>query len=279
MNPKLTKTLLLAAAALLGVIAASLGGFTASPATARPDNIFSLIAPPFVTTAHAQGEAPLGGSFPDDEVGIAGYFNAGVAIDLNDVVGLFTTIEDQTADYILGSMTVPGYGSNDDIHVYIHTSGWVMIYYRNSEPTSKIFDNLAYGNGLSSPVVTRCEPVGDNIAVAIGIASPVLSYYHFSFPNANTMMLIADGDGDTGGVDDNFEVQIPGTNTYFERSWWAYRFDFYVNGVFIGGGSSGWYKGTLTSAQLPADTLHSISMDSSNTSASNAGLVLIYLEP
>lgn len=258
------------------LVASVVAGGKGQAQAGQPDSVFALSAPPFVNVAYGQeGESPLGGGFPDDEVGIAGYFNAGVTIDLADVVGLYTTIEDQTSDYILGSMSVPGYSTNWDVHVYVHTSGWVMIYYRNNEPTSMIFDTVAYGNGISQPVLTKFQPVRDNLASAIGIAPPTLTYYHFAFPNANTMMLIADGAG--FGGDDSFQIEIPSTNTYYERSWWSDDSYFHINDVYIGGGY-GLYYDDLTSTQLPSDMLHLIFQDNVS-SGSNSGIVLIYLEP
>ena len=126
------------------------GGRLARPA--EPDNAYALKAPPFLGVAYAQGAAPEAAlaSIFDGEAGIAAYFQSPGSINLAAVAPLYRTIETQTAQYIIGSMAVPDYPESEDVHLYIHTNGWVMAYYLKADPVGKIFDWRQYTGGRRS---------------------------------------------------------------------------------------------------------------------------------
>lgn len=240
----------------------------------NPGGVFNLVAPPFVSTAYAADETPPGilTDFPDDEVGIAAYFNAGQTIDLDDVVGLYRVIETQTADYILGSVPVSGYNEQHDVHLYVHTSGWVMVYLRDTVVVARIFDWVAYNYGAVIP--TKFDSVGTDVATTIGIAPPTLTYYHFSYPNANRLMLVADGD--TGCCDD-FQIELPGTFTYFHRSASTWDAEMRLNGVTIIGDNGSFAQTAIDPADMPPDVLHSFYLVEGGET--EGGVALVYLEP
>ena len=81
---------------------------------------------------------------------------------------------------------LPGVGRR---HLYVHTSGWVMAYYLKSDPVGKIFDWQRYTGGATSRrrVKTSCVVVSQ-----IGIAQPTMTFYHFQYPNATHMLMVAD---------------------------------------------------------------------------------------
>lgn len=255
----------------------------------QPDGQIALNAPPFIRTAHAEGDAI--NSFADDEAGIAAYFDAGMTINLNDVDQLYRTIETQTSTYILGSMPLTDYDEDHDVHMYISTDGWVMAYYRNTEPTSKIFDWRHYDGSANLP--NKLSLGLDIVAAEIGaVATP--DYYHFNYPNATDLMLIAERTV-TNNPDD-FEINIPPTFSYYERSWslasnanttnekaW-----YYLNGTEIAAITSGngflwnYLDDTFSAVQVPPDTLHTISLETRYFDAGESaygGLALVYQVP
>jgi len=253
-----------------------------------PNGVIALQAPPFINIAHADDSAI--NNFADDEAGIAAYFDAGMTINLNDVDQLYRTIETQTATYILGSMPLTDYAEDHDVHMYISTDGWVMAYYRDTEPTSKIFDWRHYDGSANLP--NKLALGLDIVAAQIGaIANP--SYYHFRYPNATDMMLIAEW-RDTAGTD-TFDVGIPSDFSYYERSWAlsnntgstaaAYTSRYLLDGSVIATVSDGWQfaEGTLSVAQLAPDTLHTVTLEFTYPFAgvrtSFAGLALVYRVP
>jgi hypothetical protein len=255
------------------------------------NGVFSLIAPSFAGTAYADGEPnALLNDFPDDEVGIAAYINSGQTIDLDDVEDIYRTIETHTSEYILGSVGVTDYNEDHDVHVYINTNGWIMAYYRETEPVGKILDWRHYDGGTSIP--TKLDQVLDDASAAAGLPSLASTYYHFAWPNANRLMLIAERGG--GIASHTFDVTIPGTFTYYERSWSVAvtannsceSATYLLDGDTIAtvcGNSSLWEyeQGKFTSSELSVNDLHTVTIATNHLDAGEygfGGLALIYLE-
>ncbi len=262
---------------------------SAAQSTQASNGAIALQAPPFINIAHAEDSAI--NNFADNEAGIAAYFDAEMVINLDDVDQLFRTIETQTSTYILGSLPLTDYDEDHDVHMYISTDGWVMAYYRDTEPTSKIFDWRHYDGSANLP--NKLALGLDIVAAQIGaIANP--SYYHFRYPNATDMMLIAEWREITGGID-SFDVNIPSGFSYYERSWAlskytaqsTYTSRYLLDGSVIATVSEGnWQfaEGTLSAAQLAPDVLHTVALDFSNPTnttgrAGYAGLALVYRVP
>lgn len=178
-------------------------------------NALILKAPPFTGVAGAKGAEAATLSFLDNEAGISAYFKSATPITLNDVRSLFRTIETETADYILGSIPVPNYPETEDTHVYIHKDGWVLAYYLKADPVGKIFDWKSY-NGVTINT-TKLRNVLVAVASGAGSPFPGATYYHFHFPNATKIMLIAEAQ--LNSRDDSFDINLPGTFAFYERSW------------------------------------------------------------
>lgn len=218
---KLRKGLLLVPLALLVLLALSMAHnfVVAGPSANNQDDVFALQAPSFVNTAHA---ASINGL---NDVGIAAYIDTGETIDLADVRGTYEVIEDETATYIIGSVAVPEYGDQQDeafhTHVYVSVDGWLLAYYMDSDPASKIVDWKDYVNSSGGSMPTLFEKVLAKVASDAGVAYDPPTYYDFRFPNATHMMLI--GDFTEPNNYDQFSVELPSANTYYETSWGLYR--------------------------------------------------------
>lgn len=184
----------------------------------NPDAQLTLQAPAFVSSAYASdlNQTP---TFPSD-IGISAYFKAPNAITINNRLrGIYRTIEDQTDDYIVGSVAIEGYDTLDDVHVYIHKDGWVLAFYRSDEPASKIIDWKGYTAG-SNAVPNKLTKALATAAGAAGVGVPAQpSYYHFQYPEANRMTIAlqsAEGSGDVG----RFTLRLPSDGfVYFETSY------------------------------------------------------------
>ncbi len=254
------------------------------------ETVFSLVVPPSINIARAETNDI--GQILDQEAGISAYFQAPFAIDLNDVVGLYTTIEDQTPDYIIGSMPVPGYPETEDVHAYVHVNGWVLVYYFNTEPAGKIFNWFPY-NGIQIET-TRLEDVLQVIASAIGSPFPGATYYDFRYPNATNMMLIADAT--YAGQNDSYQVNLPSSNGYFHRSWSFFSDGtngcsgyapgrYFIDGVELEefdvcGDVVNYSDGELQASSMPPNTYidFSITLNGWGEKAFG-GLVIIYYQP
>lgn len=247
---------------------------SATPASAG--RTLALEAPRFLAIAHAAEQSP--NAFPVDEAGIAAYFNANQPITLANVRDVFRTIEVETQDYIIGSVAVPDYPESEDVHVYVHRTGWLMAYYLAADPVAKVFDWRAY-NGSS--IGTKIEKILTIVASEAGVPFPGATFYDFRYPNANRLMLV----GETWEDGNNFTVRVPGSFAFHERSWGVYASyrgaTWKLNGTTIGTACSGCTsQGVLTAAQLLPDITHVIEIahDPYNSTASG-GLALVYRVP
>ena len=206
------------------------------------------------------------GSRLDDEAGIAAYYDAGQTINLSRVVNSFRTREIATDDYIIGSVAIPGYLEHSDAHVYVHRSGWILAYYPHTTPVSKIVDVVG-----ATITTTKLEKAIVVLADAAGLSLSNVKYYHFGYPNATHMMLIAEDDANGN----DFTVQLPATFNYFERSWAVRR----VHCGCLTGVAFGTFKldgvdnpnvvfdepyigmyGLINGSQLATDTTHTIAI-------------------
>ncbi|NJL06162.1 MAG: hypothetical protein HC911_14910 [Chloroflexaceae bacterium] len=189
--------------------------FAAPPA---PDAHLALQAPSFVTAAYASDVAQTP-TFPAD-IGISAYFNAPNGITINNRLrGIYRTIEDQTDDYIVGSVPIEGYGTSEDVHVYIHKDGWVLAYYRSAEPASKIVDWVGYQAG-SNAVPNKLTKALATAAGGAGVGVPAQpSYYHFQYPEANRMT-IAVHSANNANRTREFTMRLPSDGfDYYETSY------------------------------------------------------------
>jgi hypothetical protein len=212
----------------------------------------------------------------EDEAGISCYYQASSSITLDDVRDAYRTIEVEKSDYMIGSIAVSDYPESEDVHVYVHTDGWVVAYYLAADPVGKIFDWHAY-DGTSIP--TKLENTIAVVAGEAGVAYTSCTYYDFRYPNATRMMLIAEVSSGT----DSFEVILPGSFGFYERSWshgngTGYS-DFFLNGEKLAdlGTDYATTQGTLTAAQLLPDTTHTFTVEA-RYDDTYGGLALVYRE-
>ena len=222
------------------------------------NNAFSLIKPAFLNDAVAANSD--GTNFLRQEAGIAVYTNTGQTISIDDVKSAFRTIEYQTSDYIIGSVVLSGYPETEDVHAYVHTSGWVVVYYLKEEPSSKIVDWNNYGTDET----IRGTKLEDGLSVVCSAAGvPVGSpeYYDFKYPSATKLMIVVDALWTSGN--DTFNIKLPSDFTFYEYSYShcskgnGLSSDMYIDENKIDNvGAGGTHYGLLSAAQLSPDVFH-----------------------
>lgn len=283
MNMKSIRTPLLVAVVVVVLLTAFGLNMPATPANA--DNVFSLQSPPFVGIARA--EAGSIASIIEDEAGMSAWFQASTSINLDDVRDAFRTIETETADYIIGSVPVANYPESEDVHVYVHTDGWILAYYLAADPVGKIFDWRAYHDGGRTNITTKLENIIALVASEAGVAFSSATYYDFRYPNATHLMLIVEW---VYAGTDSCEVNLPGSFAYYERSWslggdtggWDSWYKVDGTEVHRWSGYHDWHtaEGTLTPTQLPPDQPHWIEIGvQDSTFYVYGGLALAYRVP
>jgi hypothetical protein len=179
--------------------------------------ILSLAAPPFVARADTGSTTAPGG--PADwlkgEAGLSAYFQAAQTIRLSTVQDLYRIVETATPEYLLGSVTVPGYPPAATVHLYIHMDGWVVAYHLHTDSIDKAVDWQRYTGEAAIP--TKLQIVLSAVAAEIGHHSPNLGFYHFQYPEATHLTLSPV----TKDGADAFEISVIGDHIDYETSWSA----------------------------------------------------------
>jgi hypothetical protein len=194
-------------------------------------------------------------SFLEKEAGIATYTNLGQKINLTKAKTAFRIVEKESDVYVIGSAPVPGYENDtkEDVHCFVHKDGWVVVYYPNSDPTSKM---MYWKNWDGKTISTKLEESLMAVSSVIaGIAATDVKYYHFKYPGANKLMIIANKK--------SFKLTIPGELAIHERS--------YDGSVAIDNQSLGSGPGWIALSQLKPDVSHWIT-------GGNKVIVLVYQE-
>jgi len=159
---------------------------------------------------------PITSSFLDEEAGITIYFDAGQSLDLGVAKNEFKTIEEETADYVIGSLGLPNLPETEDVHCLVHKDGWIVCFYLKQEPTSKIVDWNFYSGGiLSKTKLYEGLEIIANAYPSVLITNP--SYYHYNYQNANKLMIVIDESPTSAS--DSFNLFLPTEFTFYEKSW------------------------------------------------------------
>lgn len=228
--------------AVLIIIAGSLGlySYANRGATTQSGETYLFIKPAF---AQSMSTTP---TFLDTEAGISAYVNINRSIDLAVArTANWSGLEKETSDYIVGSLHLPNLTENEDVHCFVHKEGWIVTYYGQDEPVSKIVDWNLWEKSTSKLTKSKLQVGLEKITSALGVPVPSVSYYHFQYPNANKCMMILETQAGSG--EDSFNVTIPNDINVSEQSWSHYserlwdsgtgfaygKTDFKVNGITI----------------------------------------------
>lgn len=157
-------------------------------------------------------------TFLEEEAGMTTYVNIGRSIDLAVAKTVYRTIEEETSNYTVGSIALPGLPESEDVHCFVHKNGWIVAYYLKAEPMGKIVDwNYWSGSQLTK---NKLQVGLVQMGNALGASVADAKYYHFQYPSANKCMLIIDTL--MGSGEDSFNITIPLEFAVYERSWSHY---------------------------------------------------------
>ena len=243
-----------------------------------------IISVAFLCMFFLTGSASASVDFPADEAGISAYVKAKDVIDLNAAKPAFTTIERETADYIIGTVALSGHTEEQYPHVYVSTDGWVVAYYPNNRPSSWILPWKDYSGGpISSTTLSKAAGIVCN---QIGGTTTGLKYYDFRYEDASKMMIILESKA--SGTDVIY-VTIPTTFTVYVVDWSHYNIDrgqysrdhshMYLNSILkstIDGYTGAKYGSFL--GEFDNGIEHKLSIGVASEATGRIGLVLEYAE-
>lgn len=240
-------------------------------------NIISLRVPVFIDEVKAAPANQIG-TFFDEEAGIAAYAQTlDTPINFSHIKPAFRTLEVETADYLIGSVPVPGYSESEDVHIYVSSNGWLLGYYPAASSASRIIDWKSYdGSSIPVKLTMALNEVADEGQFTISD----VNYYDFRYPNATTMMMVSKQRG-------IFQVILPEDFEYYEASWSLGYYSglvqtvkYILDDVVVKQNANyGWnlFYGNLPMDQLLPDLIHNIEINADFDQA-YGGLVLIYRE-
>jgi hypothetical protein len=284
-NRKLSVSILLIAALIVGlaVYIYSEHASLESSASAETNQELTLTRPTFSADVAASS------SFLDQEAGMAIWLNATAyaPIDVNAARSALTNVEINTTDFVVGSIGSQVYGSSDLYpHCFIHTNGWIVVYYLNPTSQNKAWiGKIINWNDISHidyPVTDNFLREGlDYIASKIPPNIPTTSanYYHFHYPEATKLMFAI-----KHGNPSSFDIKIPTGTIVYEYSWSSWVAQYASMTIKIDNATppaitAGWntnYGGSeISSTNLPSDIPHTIDISSSSNTPYFC-LILLY---
>ena len=122
-----------------------------------------------------------------DVAGLTAWYNAGVTITPAAFISGFSTVEYQTADLVVGTVDIPVYVDEYNPYVLVHSSGYILAYYPNTDPAGKMVDVIA-----KSLNTTLLEYAVVMVGAAGGLTIADVTYYDFGNPGATDMLLLAE---------------------------------------------------------------------------------------
>lgn len=267
---------------LIATLIASLGIYSIwanvgpkSTGLAEDKQGFSLVRPAFAQSMAATT------SFLDQEAGMAIWLNATADSPLTLSVAqdkMSGNLENVTDHYVIGSIPLAGFSSDDYPHCFVHISGWIVVYFlkintQNPSTTGWLGKMMV----LSDSNYYVKGDLKDNIlqkgleTVCQGLVSKTpttdAKYYNFQYSNAAYLMIAIKEAANAQTV--TFNIQVPSGLTIDERSWsffasWSAVFNIDTHNIYSGSGRH--YGGPeITSGVLPADgSWHTVTLQAGN---------------
>ncbi len=155
-----------------------------------------------------------------------------------------------------------------------HADGWIVGYNRTEDTVGKIFDWYKYEKTGRNGITTTLENIVAYVAGEAALPYSGVTHYDFRYPNATNMMLIVEWSQDAWG---SFDVKLPGSYAYYERSWSLMDSVLNLDGIRISDGNQKLMHGTLTATQLLPDEYHTVQVG--EWRSNYGGLALIYRRP
>lgn len=212
----------LGAAAALLIVGVALGAhFAAAPVSESETSGNAGSGLALARPAFAQ---PVQRIFLDEEAGISAYVWLEEGVDLAAVRPLYSVVEDETDEYIIGTLELAGYSRTWWPHMWVHRDGWVIVYYNPEQPTSRLMHWPGYDRSAGQIGSTTLREGLLAVGVALEVEEETidanLGYYHWQYPEASRLLAVV-GSG-------TFRYTLPDEFTFYEGSWSHRGFDIHA---------------------------------------------------
>ncbi|MDT8421325.1 MAG: hypothetical protein RQ754_12925 [Desulfuromonadales bacterium] len=151
-------------------------------------------------------------SFLENEAGISASIHVS-GVNISQAASAFISIEKQTDTYVIGSVRLPDYDENHDVHVYVDISGDIIAYYLAAEPPSKIIDWKHYSGGLMTVDGSKLEDALTVVCSAMSLTFSEVDYHDFRYPFATDIEIIVE-ENSIANSTDSFSFMIPSVTNY-----------------------------------------------------------------
>lgn len=130
-------------------------------------------------------------AFPKDVAGISAYVKIDTPIRIDEALTkIFHRIEDVSDNHILGTVEISHFVGEVYPQVYIDTEGWMVAFFPAAEPAALVMHWSGDHNNPTAFIKTTLEVALEKAAVAARVPLPKPSFYDFSNPNANAMLIL-----------------------------------------------------------------------------------------
>lgn len=259
---------------------------------AETDQEFSLVRPAFAS------DASIMATYLEQEAGMSIWLNATADSQLSLNMAqdkMANNLENVTSDYVVGSIPLSGFPSDDYPHCFVHRSGWIIVYYLKIDTEKhattgwlgkmiKLDDSAYYVTGnLKDNILQKGLEFMCNGLVHVTPTTDA-KYYHFQHTNAAKLMIAIKTAG-TPGTTATFNVQVPSSLVIDERSWSFYtsysgNWKIDTTPIYSGYKSGGLraYGGTeITSVVLSSDISHTVAVTADNYNGDWAAVCILIL--
>jgi hypothetical protein len=241
----------------------------------------SLTPPTFLSGAGAAA------TYLEQEAGIAYYVNTTSPLNLNTAKNAMVNVENDTSDYVIGSLKWGSISSDDYPHCFVHKDGWIVVYYlkinlANPSTTGwlgKIID-WSDRSQISFPITSNLLYDGLYYIATqtLGVSITNAKYYHFQYPTATKLLFAIKHAGSEQTA--TFNIKIPDTLIIHERSWSCYgtgSYTFKIDTTQISSSSGRHYGGPeITETILSPNVFHTVSIYSGWNQNAYVCLILLY---
>ena len=283
---------ILAIAVVLAVVASSVAIYSAANLgigekgidESGGKGVISLMPPPFIGVAGA-AEATGGDVFPEDEAGISAYVNVNQSIDITEAVKAFTQTEELSQTHAIGIIPIGNKRGTMNVHVYVDTCGYIIAYFKNTEPASNIvkWSGMDFDNPKIEDFITNAaiKEMCTKIDVYYPDIEDDIKYYDFEYPDAEKMVLFLNAR--SSGGNEYTHIFIPGKYRLYEASYSlidnSHRSNLYADGKGIAGIERGLRSGTYNLENvITLGEPHTIRLETFSGSSGGVGTILIYKE-